>query len=65
MTRKRYIKLLMANGWSRNDAENTAGLGLTNSNQTGRVRLMSSSGRKLYHIVVAGHIVHMWKRMIT
>lgn len=26
MTRKRYIKLLMANGWSRNDAENTAGL---------------------------------------
>ncbi len=28
MTRKRYIKLLMANGWSRNNAENTAGLGI-------------------------------------
>lgn len=26
MTRKRYIKLMMAAGWSRNDAENTAGL---------------------------------------
>ena len=26
MTRKRYIKLLMANGWSRNNAENTAGI---------------------------------------
>ena len=28
MTRKRYIKLLMANGWSRNNAENAAGLGI-------------------------------------
>ena len=28
MTRKRYIKLLMANGWSRNNAENTAGIGI-------------------------------------
>lgn len=28
MTRKRYIKLLMANGWSHNNAENTAGLGI-------------------------------------
>lgn len=28
MTRKRYIKLLMPNGWSRNNAENTAGLGI-------------------------------------
>lgn len=28
MTRKRYIKLLMANGWSRNNAENTARLGI-------------------------------------
>lgn len=28
MTRKRYIKLLMANGWSRNNAENTTGIGI-------------------------------------
>ena len=28
MTRKKYIKLLMANGWSRNNAENTAGIGI-------------------------------------
>lgn len=60
MTRKRYIKLLMANGWSRNNAGNTAGLGIDECNQTGQVRrLMRGAGRKLCRIVVAGHIVHM------
>ena len=34
MTRKRYIKLMMANGWSRNEAENIAGFGSMESGQS-------------------------------
>lgn len=46
MTRKRYIKLLMANGWNRNNAENTASFGKTEQGQVLSARMKK---RKLAH----------------